>query len=73
MAANIWMISMCFCGDQGDLHDGQPSRAVLWQLNQVFFEETWGHLQMFIWLPNLYFKPNHDVFLTLTKWFLCLT
>ena len=40
--------------------------AVCLGTEQVFFKETSRHFQ-----PCLYFKPNHDVFLTLTKLLLC--
>lgn len=37
------------------------------------FDETSGPLQSCLWQPKTgIFKPNHDVLITLTKWFYCL-
>ena len=35
----------------------------------MFLTRPIRHLQSCLWRQNRYFKPKHDLFLTLTKWF----
>ena len=46
--------------------------AGLWQLNQIFLTWPWDTSSCILVNKTRYFKPKHNLFLTLTKCFLCL-
>ena len=46
--------------------------AVFFATKLVALNETLEHFQLCLYRPNRYFKLNHNAFLTLTKWALCL-
>ena len=68
-------ISRCFCGNQSwvvFMGSQIISSHVFADQNRLIFKDGWtisGGLSVVL---NWYFKQNHQVFLILTKWLLCL-